>query len=181
MKYAVKKIRGKKAYEIYTPSGANKGGHNDRDDFEDVVGSTDFHSFQVWRNKADGEPTFVYALTLEQIKAICTRNNREVGGLKGRITKLLREIAWLWPLANKAEILEAENKTLTAMKIKARQMLDEYKAKEEARKPRPPSVIQGEVTRIMMNVGRTLTGKGASQLCAEAVGKTDEYRGTVKG
>lgn len=119
MNHDVKQIRGKKPYEIYTPAGANKSGHTDRDAFESVVGNTYFHSFQVWRSKADGDATTVYALTLEQIKAIVARKNREVGGLKGRITKLLREIEWLWPLANKAETLDAENKKLAAMKDKA--------------------------------------------------------------
>lgn len=181
MKYAVKQIRGKKPYEIYTPASANKEGQNDRDAFEELVGNTDFHSFQVWRSKADGEATTVYALTLEQIKAISTRNNREIGGLKGRITKLLREIEWLWPLANKAEALEAKNKTLTAMKVKARQMLDEYKAKEAAKKQKPPSVIRAGLSQGPVIGDRSLTGKGAGQLCAEAVGTTDEFRGAVRG
>lgn len=181
MKHAVKQIRGKKPYELYTPAGANKGGHSDRDAFEQIVGNTDFHSFQVWRSKANGEATTVYALTLEQIKAISTRNNREIGGLKGRITKLLREIECLWPLASKAEELEAKNKTLTAMKAKAREMLDEYKAKEDAKKPKPPSVIRAGLSQGPVIGDRSLTGKGAGQLCAEAVGTTDEFRGTVRG
>jgi hypothetical protein len=181
MNYAVKKIRGKKPSEIYTPSGANKGGHDDRDAFENVVGNTDFHSFQVWRNKADGKPTLVYAMTLEQIQAISIRKRRELGGLKGRVTKLLREIQSLQSLATEAEMLEAENKKLLAMKVKARQIIDEYKAKEEARKPKPPKFIIGGQSQGPLTGTRSLTGKGASQLCAEAVGTTDEFRGTVRG
>ena len=181
MKYSVKKIRGKKPCEIYTPSGANKDGHDDRDAFENIVGTTNFHSFQVWRSKADGEPTLLYALTLEQIKVISTKNNREIGGLKGRIAKLLRQIDWLWPLANKAEILEAENEILKAMKVKARQIIDEYKAKEQALKPKSPSVIKGEVSRTLVIGDRSLTGKGSGQLCVDALGTTDVYRGTVRG
>ena len=134
MKYAVKQIRGKKPYEIYTPVGANKDGQNDGDAFEKLVSNTDFHSFKVWRSKADGEATTVYALTLEQIQAIVARKNREIGGFKGRITKLLRQIEWLGPLANNAETLDAENKKFAAIKDKASVLLKEYRAKEAAQK-----------------------------------------------
>jgi hypothetical protein len=181
LKHAVKQIRGKKPYELYTPAGANKGGHSDRDAFEQIVGNTDFHSFQVWRSKADGEATTVYALTLEQIKAISTRNNREIGGLKGRITKLLREVERLLPLASKAKKLEAENTKLLAMTKKASTLLKEYRAKEAAlKKPQQKTIICGIGTSPIVG-DRSLTGIGAGGLCADAVNKTDEYRGTVRG
>jgi hypothetical protein len=181
LKHAVKQIRGKSLYEIYTPAGANKGGHTDRDAFEQVIGNTDFHSFQVWRSKAAGEATTVYALTLDQIKAISTRNNRETGGLKGRITKLLREVERLLPLASKAERLEAENTKLLAMTKKASALLKEYRAKEAAlKKPQQKTIICGIGTSPIVG-DRSLTGVGAGGLCADAVNKTDEYRGTVRG
>lgn len=179
--YSVEKIKGKNVYEIYTPAGANKSGHTDRDAFEQVVGNTNFHSFQVWRSKEDGKPTVVYALSLEQITAICTRQKREVSGLKGRITKLLLQIKLLLPLANEAGMLTAENARLLAMKIKAKQMLDEYKAREDARKPVSPTVIRGVISDSPLVGNRSLTGKGSAGLCAEAVGKADEFRGTVRG
>ena len=181
MKHAAKQIRGKKPFEIYTPSGANKGGHADRDAYENVVGNTDFHSFQVWRSKTGGTATTVYALTLEQIKAIRTKQNREIGGLKGRITKLLNEIKWLWPLANKAETLDAENKILSAMKDRASVVLKEYKAKEIARNnPPQKTILMGESCNPVVG-DRSLTGIGAAGLCADSVGTTDKYRGTVRG
>ena len=181
MKHTVKQIRGKKPYEIYTPAGANKDGQNDRDTFEELVGNTDFHSFQVWRSKADGEATTVYALTLEQIQAIVVRKNREIGGFKGRITKLLREIEWLWPLANKAETLDAENKKLAAMKDKASVLLKEYRAKEATQKKPLQEAFLGGLGTSPVTGDRSLTGIGSGGLCADAVSKTDEYRGTVRG
>ncbi len=79
------KIRGKKLRELYTPSGANKDGFTDRDDFEHVVGNADFHSFQVWRSKDGAAATCVYALTITQLQNICA-------GVNDRVVKLTKKL-----------------------------------------------------------------------------------------
>ena len=63
-------IRGKLLHEAYTPAKSDADGYSDGVDFASVVGDKKFHSFQVWREKPSGKPTYVYGLTLKQIEAI---------------------------------------------------------------------------------------------------------------
>jgi hypothetical protein len=87
MPHTVERIRGKKLWELYTAAGANKGGFSDRDDFEKIVGNTEFHSFQVWRSKEDGKATCTYALTLEQIHAILSSRDERLERLTKKLAK----------------------------------------------------------------------------------------------
>lgn len=66
----VVKIKDKLLRDAYTPVEADSDGYSDGVDFAAVVGNKRFHSFQVWRENADGKPTYVYGLTLKQIEAI---------------------------------------------------------------------------------------------------------------
>ena len=65
-----RQIRGKLLHEAYTPAKSDADGYSDGVDFASVVGDKKFHSFQVWREKPSGKPTYVYGLTLKQIEAI---------------------------------------------------------------------------------------------------------------
>lgn len=65
-----RRIKGKLLLEAYTPVESDADGYSDGVDFAAVVGSKRFHSFQVWREKPSGKPTYVYGLTLKQIEAI---------------------------------------------------------------------------------------------------------------
>jgi hypothetical protein len=107
--YSVDGIRRKKLWELYTPSGANKDGFSDRDDFIELTGNSDFHSFQVWRSSAEGEATCVYGLTFEQLTSITKLRNHEIGGFKGQITKLSQEVARLKRIEDNLKILDDEN------------------------------------------------------------------------
>ena len=73
-----KRIKNKLVWEAYTPVEANADGYSDADDFAAVVGNKRFHSFQVWREKAGGEPTYVYGLTLKQIAVIRIQADMEL-------------------------------------------------------------------------------------------------------
>jgi hypothetical protein len=70
MKFSVKRIRGKKPFELYTPAGLDKDGYSDREKFQEVAGSVAFHSFQVWRTKSGAPATCVYVFTLSQINEL---------------------------------------------------------------------------------------------------------------
>ena len=94
-----KRIKDKLVWEAYTPIEADADGYSDGVDFAAVVGNKRFHSFQVWREKAGGEPTYVYGLTLKQITAIRAQADAEL-------------------LAQNAELsaqIEAARKTLSEM------------------------------------------------------------------
>ena len=73
-----RQIRGKLLHEAYTPSQSDADGYSDGVDFASVVGDKKFHSFQVWREKPSGKPTYVYGLTLKQIEAIRARSDRNL-------------------------------------------------------------------------------------------------------
>ena len=65
-----RRIKDKLLYEAYTPVESDADGYSDGVDFAAVVGNKKFHSFQVWRDKPGGKPTYVYGLTLKQIQDI---------------------------------------------------------------------------------------------------------------
>lgn len=93
-----KRIKDKLLWEAYTPVEADSDGYSDGVDFATVVGNKRFHSFQVWRENAGENPTYVYGLTLKQIEAI--RHQAD--------TKLLSENAELKAQLEAAQTLMAD-------------------------------------------------------------------------
>jgi hypothetical protein len=73
-----RRIKDKLLHEAYTPAESDADGYSDGKDYAEVVGNKRFHSFQVWREKAGKKPTYVYGLTINQIKAICAKADAEL-------------------------------------------------------------------------------------------------------
>jgi len=69
------------------------------------VGNKRFHSFQAWREKDGGRPTYVYGLTLTQIEAIRSRADEE---LSSENTELKAQLE-----AAKRAFSELEQRTAT--------------------------------------------------------------------
>lgn len=179
MAYNVERINKEKLYEIYTPSGANKDGFTDRDEFESVVGTTDFHSFQVWRATDGSKATCTYALTLKQVQAIVNARNRQMGGLKSQITKLRREVTELRGLRTVLEAAAVDNYEL-------KRALNDATV-EAARAIKMNAALQFNLDTLAQSVPdvdprgaeRSLMGKSAAQLVVEAQGRTDRIRSIV--
>jgi hypothetical protein len=73
-----RRIKDKLLHEAYTPAESDADGYSDGKDYAEVVGNKRFHSFQVWREKAGEKPTYVYGLTINQIKAIRAKADAEL-------------------------------------------------------------------------------------------------------
>ena len=99
-----KRIKDKLVWEAYTPVEADADGYSDGVDFAAAVGNKRFHSFQVWRAKAGGEPTYVYGLTLKQIAVIRVQADAE---LSAQNAELLAQIE-----ATRTALSEMEKQTI---------------------------------------------------------------------
>jgi hypothetical protein len=84
-----KRIKDKLLMEAYTPVEADSDGYSDGVDFSAVVGNKRFHSFQIWREKDGGRPTYVYGLTLTQIEAIRSRADEELASENAELKEQL--------------------------------------------------------------------------------------------
>lgn len=73
-----RRIKGKILHEAYTPAESDADGYSDGVDFDAVVGDKKFHSFQVWRENPSGKATYVYGLTLKQIKSIRAKSDENL-------------------------------------------------------------------------------------------------------
>lgn len=73
-----RRIKDKLLHEAYTPVDSDADGYSDGSDFAAVVGNKKFHSFQVWREKPSGKPTYVYGLTLKQIEGIRAKSDEKL-------------------------------------------------------------------------------------------------------
>ncbi|MDH0202697.1 hypothetical protein N7337_17675 [Comamonas aquatica] len=73
-----RRIKDKLLHEAYTPVESDADGYSDGADFAAVVGNKKFHSFQVWREKPSGKPTYVYGLTLKQIEDIRAKSDEKL-------------------------------------------------------------------------------------------------------
>ena len=100
-----KRIKDKLVWEAYTPVEADADGYSDGVDFAAVVGNKRFHSFQVWREKAGGEPTYVYGLTLKQIAVVRVQADAE---LFAQNAELLAQIE-----ATRKALTEMEKQTIS--------------------------------------------------------------------
>jgi uncharacterized protein (DUF885 family) len=108
-----KRINGELLHEAYTPIESDEDGYSDGVDYAKVVGNKRFHSFQVWREKVGGKPTYVYGLTLKQIAAIRARANKELSAqnaeLKAQIEVMRKALSEIEKqTATKGATLEKE-------------------------------------------------------------------------
>ena len=171
MKYAVKKIKCKKPYEIYTPCGANKDGFSDRDEFKRVFGNIEFHSFQVWREKVGAKATCVYALTLEQLENIQKIHVKEKSSLKARVTRLSRQKSELQLLQAELEKIAAKNQQLQQALLDAKAEVADA-AELAAMLQHNVDVLADRVPEESMNTSHRSLTPSAAQLVVEA--RTDK-------
>lgn len=171
------KIRGKSLWELYSPAGANKNGHADRDEFEKIVGNADFHSFQVWRTGSKGVATCTYAMTLEQIEALRKAGNRQIAGLKGRITVLMRENAKFCDLQEDLERLAANNEELHIALFNAKSEVDKSAELTRALQHNVDTLAERVPEERMTRSHASATGKSPAQLVVEA--RTSTVNGIV--
>jgi hypothetical protein len=109
-----KRIKDKLLMEAYTPVEADSDGYSDGVDFAAVVGNKRFHSFQVWREKDGGRPTYVYGLTLTQIEAIRVKANE---GLSIQIAELQAQLEAARKAISEIEKQAFDNRTTFKQKI----------------------------------------------------------------
>ncbi|MEF8686742.1 UNVERIFIED_CONTAM: DUF724 domain-containing protein [Comamonas sp. A-3] len=114
-----RRIKDKLLHEAYTPVDSDADGYSDGSDFAAVVGNKKFHSFQVWREKPSGKPTYVYGLTLKQIEGIRAKSDEKLAAenieLQAQLDAVKKAISELEQrAAAKGATLAEENAKLKA-------------------------------------------------------------------
>ena len=142
-----KRIKDKLVWEAYTPVEADADGYSDGVDFAAVVGNKRFHSFQVWREKAGGEPTYVYGLTLKQIAVIRVQADAE---LFAQNAELLAQIE-----ATRKALSEMEKQTIAKGATLAKE-IEQFRHEREWLIHELKPVLQRRINNSSSNSGKSI-------------------------
>ena len=142
-----KRIKDKLVWEAYTPIEADADGYSDGVDFAAVVGNKRFHSFQVWREKAGGEPTYVYGLTLKQIAVIRVQADAELSAQNAELSAQIE--------ATRTALSEMEKQTIAKGATLAKE-IEQLRYEREWLIHELKPVLQRRISNSSSNSGKSI-------------------------